>query len=111
MIEKIKKYLKFSHKKSEFRKERIYRKPNITKVWNLVIVLGIVAFILSVLWHTYRFYKLLSKDFTATYIENMSGNERIDENKLDQVLNKFESRKSKFESISETEPSVVDPSL
>lgn len=111
MIEEIKKYFKFSHKKSEFKKERIYRKPNITKVWNLVIVLGLVAFTLSVLWHTYRFYRLLSKDFTETYIENMTGNERIDENKLDQVIEKFNVRNAKFEEISTTDPLVVDPSL
>ena len=111
MIEEIKKYFKFSHKKSEFKNERIYRTPNITKVWNLVIVLGLVAFTLSVLWHTYKFYRLLSKDFTKTYIDNMTGNERIDENKLDQVIGKFDARNAKFEEISATDPLVVDPSL
>lgn len=111
MIEKLKKFLKFPHKSLEFKKERVYRKPNITKIWNMVIILGIVAFMLSVLWHTYRFYKLESKDFTKSYLENLTGNERIDENKLDQVIQKFESRDAEFDAISGANPSVVDPSL
>lgn len=111
MIEEIKKYFKLSHKKPEFKKERIYRKPDIIKIWNLVVVLGIVAVALSVLWHTYRFYKLSNKDFTKTYIENMSGNEKINENKLNQVIGKFDARNAKFEEISATDPLVVDPSL
>ena len=106
ILEKIKKF--FSREENINKKKKLITAYN---NWKIIIILFLISNILIAMWSFYLFIKINKEEVSFLETSGLIWVDRIDKDKLLEVVQIFEDKKKHLKELSDERPKISDPSL